>query len=59
MFKKSDNSSPYFKKVDQTRQYRALGKWHIPHSAYPMISANDTDLKQARKNGNSLERRHK
>ena len=59
MFKKSDYSSSYFRKGDQTRQYRALGKFHIPHSAYPMISANDTDLSQARKNGNALERRHK
>ena len=59
MFRKGDNSNPYFKKGSMSMKYRALGKFHTPHSAYPMVNANDVDLKEARHNGNSLERRHK
>ena len=59
MFRKSDFSSPYFRKGDMTNNLKKLGNFHTPGNVYPMVKAGDFDLKGARQAGNALERRHK
>jgi hypothetical protein len=59
MFKKGFMNSSFFRKGDMTPQDRMMGNYHSPHMIHSWVKAGDTDLKEARKAGNALEKHHK
>jgi len=59
MFKKGYYNSSFFKKGDMTQQDRMLGNFHSPHMVHAWVKTGDFDLKENRKAGNALERKHK
>jgi hypothetical protein len=52
-------NSSYFRKGDMTQQDRMIGNYHSPHMVHSWVKPDDVDMKENRRAGNALEKRHR